>query len=330
MTVRVGVDESIDSYFLEDFPKEAQVVRIPEEPQDDIAVDFWVPAMPPRILRLQWPHLKEVKVIQALWAGVETMLKLFPPGVTFCDAQGVHDIPTAEWAISAILAMEKFLPFFVEMQRQGKWATGQQGNQIDAPTPAEITLAKTAPLKIKNPPAPINDIAGTTVLIVGYGSIGKAVETRLAPFGAKFLRVARSARDGVALVSKLDEYLVQADIVVLTIPLTSETRHLMNASRLAKMKHGALLVNASRGGIVETEALLQALTEKKIRAAVDVTDPEPLPEGHPLWHAPNLLITPHVAGDSANFMKRAFKLVREQVDRYARGEPLLNIVSGEY
>jgi phosphoglycerate dehydrogenase-like enzyme len=330
MTVRVGVDESIDSYFLEGFPKEAQLVRIPEEPQNDIQVDFWVPAMPPRILRIQWPHLQGVKVVQALWAGVDTMLKLFPPSVTFCDAQGVHDIPTAEWAISAMLAMEKFLPFFVEMQRQSKWATGQQSNQIDAPTPAEITPAKTAPLKIKNPPAPIHDIAGATVLIVGYGSIGKAVETRLVPFGAKFLRIARAGRDGVDPVGKLDELLPQADIAVLTIPLTSETRHLMNAARLAKMKHGALLVNASRGGIVDTEALLQALTEKKIRAAVDVTDPEPLPQGHPLWNAPNLLITPHVAGDSANFMKRAFKLVREQVERYTRGEPLLNVVSGEY
>ena len=134
MMVRVGIDASIDETFLQAFPKEAQIVRIPEDPQEDIEVDFWVAAMPPRILRRQWPHLKGVKVIQAPWAGVDTLLKLFPPGVTLCDARGVHDIPTAEWALAAILAMEKFLPLFIEMQRQGKWAVGQQAQQIDAPS----------------------------------------------------------------------------------------------------------------------------------------------------------------------------------------------------
>jgi len=323
--VRVGVDASIDEAVLADFTKAVQLVRVPEEPQEDIEVDFWVAAMPPRILRRQWPHLKGVKVIQAPWAGVDTLLKLFPPGVTLCDARGVHDIPTAEWALAAILAMEKFLPLFIEMQRQGRWTAGQQAQQIDASSPMKLS-----PTKIKDPPAPINDVADSTVLIVGYGSIGQAVEIRLAPFGAKFLHVARTAREGVFPLSKLDDLLELADIVVLTTPLTSETRHLMDAKRLAKMKPGALLVNAARGPLVETEALLGALQERRIRAAIDVTDPEPLPLGHPLWSAPNLLITPHVAGDSPNFMKRAFNLASEQAERYARGEPLLNIVSGGY
>jgi phosphoglycerate dehydrogenase-like enzyme len=128
----------------------------------------------------------------------------------------------------------------------------------------------------------------------------------------------------------LDQLLAHADIVALTIPLTSETRRLFDARRLAKMNPGALLVNASRGAIVETDALVQSLNEGKIRAAVDVTDPEPLPQGHPLWKAPNLLITPHVAGDSERFMQRAFKLIREQVEWFVRGEPLINIVTGEY
>jgi phosphoglycerate dehydrogenase-like enzyme len=325
MKVRVGVDEAIDESFLEGFTQDVQLVRIPEEPHGEIEVDFWVAAMPPKILRRQWPHLKGVKVIQAPWAGVDTLLGLFPPDVTLCDTRGVHDIPTAEWSVAAVLAMEKFLPLFLELQRQGTWAQGQQVHQIDAPAGAPA-----APTKIKNPPAPIYDVAAATVLIVGYGSIGQAIEARLTPFGAKFLRVARSARSGVAPVSQLDELLGQADIVVLTAPLTPETRHLMNSSRLAKMKRGGLLVNAARGPLVDTEALLQALTEKRIRAAVDVTDPEPLPPGHPLWSAPNLLITPHIAGDSANFMRRAFKLVSEQVQRFAYGEPLLNVVAGEY
>lgn len=333
--VRVGVDASIDEAVLEDFTKEVNLVRVPEEPKGDIAVDFWVAAMPPRVLRRQWPHLKGVKVIQAPWAGVDTLLKLFPPEVILCDARGVHDIPTAEWALAAILAMEKFLPLFIEMQRQGKWAPGQQAQQIDGPSlakssAAQSTPAKLPPTQIKDPPAPIHDVADSTVLIVGYGSIGQAVEARLAPFGAKALRVARSGREGVVPVSKLNDVLGQADIVVLTMPLTSETRHLMDARRLAKMKPGALLVNAARGPLVNTEALLQALQEKRIRAAVDVTDPEPLPPGHPLWSAPNLLITPHVAGDSTKFMKRAFKLASEQAERYARGEHLLNVVTGEY
>ncbi len=293
--VRVGVDASIDAAVLADFSNAVQLVRVPEEPQEDVAVDFWVAAMPPRILRRQWPHLKGVKVIQAPWAGVDTLLKLFPPGVTLCDARGVHDIPTAEWALAAILAMEKFLPLFIEMQRQGRWTAGQQAQQIDASSPMKLS-----PTKIKDPPAPINDVAD------------------------------RTAREAVFPLSKLDDLLELADIVVLTTPLTSETRHLMDAKRLAKMKPGALLVNAARGPLVETEALLGALQEKRIRAAIDVTDPEPLPLGHPLWSAPNLLITPHVAGDSPNFMKRAFKLASQQAERYARGEPLLNIVSGEY
>jgi phosphoglycerate dehydrogenase-like enzyme len=327
MKLRAGVDASIDDAFLEDFTKEVQLVRIPEEPEGQSEVDFWFAAMPPRILRRQWPHLKGVRVVQAPWAGVDTLLKIFPPEVTLCDARGVHEIPTSEWVVAVILAMEKFLPLFIDMQRQGKWATGQQGNQIDGPVPAP---AKVPPPAIKNPPAPIRDVAGSTVLIVGYGSIGQAIEARLTPFGAKFLRVARSAREGVSPVSMLDDLLGKADVVVLTVPLTSETRHMIDSRRLAKMKAGALLVNASRGAIVETDALLRALSEKRIRAALDVTDPEPLPPHHPLWWAPNLLITPHVAGDSASFMKRALKLASEQAERFSRGEPLLNVVNGEY
>jgi phosphoglycerate dehydrogenase-like enzyme len=320
MTVRLGVDESVDDGLLKGFDDSVQIVRVPEEPQKEIAVDFWVPALPPRIVQRQAQYLKGVKVIQAPWAGVDGLLKVVPSGVTLCDARGVHDIPTAEWAVAAILAMQKSLPFFVDQQRKGEWAVGQQAQQIDAPTGT----------KIKNPAAPMAEVADAAVLIVGYGAIGQAIEARLTPFGANFLRVARSARKGVEPVGKLDSLLGQADIVVLTIPLTSETRHLMNAERLARMKTGALLVNASRGAIVDTDALVQALTEGRIRAAVDVTDPEPLPEGHPLWKAPNLLITPHVAGDSDKFLQRAFNLIREQVGRFTQGEQLLNVVSGEY
>ena len=320
MKVRLGIDSVVPEALLQGFSREVQVVRIPENPEGEIEIDFWVPALRPRTVQHQWQHLKGVRVIQLPWAGVDTLLKFFPPEVTLCDARGVHDIPTAEWTVTAILAMQKCLPFFLEKQRQGKWALGQQAQQIDQPLPT----------KIKDPAAPMKDVADAAVLIVGYGAIGEAIETRLSPFGAKFVRVARRARAGVEPVANLDQLLPDADIVVLTVPLTSETRHLFGARRLAKMKPGALLVNASRGAIVETDALAQFLNEGKIRAAVDVTDPEPLPEGHPLWKAANLLLTPHVAGDSDRFMERAFKLIREQVERFTRGEPVINIVTGEY
>jgi phosphoglycerate dehydrogenase-like enzyme len=320
MKLRVGIDLSVGDAFLQGWEADVEFVRIPEDPQQEIEIDIWVPALPSRIVKRQWAKLKGVRVVQALWAGVDTLLHLFPKEVIFCDARGVHDIPTAEWAVTAILAMQKSLPFFTDQQRQGKWALGQQAQQIDHPVPT----------KIKNPAAPMHDIADSTVLIVGYGSIGRAVEARLTPFGAKFLRLARTSHEGVEPIANLDRMLPLGDIVLITMPLTSETKHMIDASRLARMKAGALLVNASRGAIVETDALVQALNEEKIRAALDVTDPEPLPAGHPLWNAHNVLITPHVAGDSDRFMQRAFTLVREQVERYVRNQPLVNVVTGEY
>jgi len=318
--VRVGVNASVDRALLKDFTREVQLVWIPNKAQGAIEVDFWIPLSHPKLVPSQWPHLKGVRVVQAPWAGVDLLRHVFPPEVILCDARGLYDIPTAEWAVAAILAMQKYLPFYVELQQQGDWTQRLGAREIYRLSHGKET----------HPPALVDEVADNTILIVGYGSIGQAIEARLAPFGPKFLRVARNQREGVEPVSKLDELLGQADIVVLITPLTSETRHLLDAKRLAKMKPGALLVNAARGAIVDPDALLQALSEKRIRAAIDVTDPEPLPLGHPLWKAPNLLITPHVAGDSAKFMKRLFRLASAQAERFARGEPLLNIVAGEY
>lgn len=320
MKLRVGIDPAIPADLLQHFPQNVEFVRVPEDPQDDISVDFWVPALPPRIVKRQWPHLRGVQVVQAIWAGVDTLLGIFPPEVSLCDGRGIHDIPTAEWAVAAILAMQKSLPFFLDHQRRGVWVTGQQASQVDA----------SGATRIKNPAAPMREIAGASVLIVGYGAIGKAIEERLTAFGPRFLRVGRTAHEGVAPISALDDLLPQADVVVLTLPLTTETRSLFDRRRLAFLDQDALLVNASRGAIVDTDALTEALNAGRIRAALDVTDPEPLPQGHPLWSAPNLLITPHVAGDSERFLQRAFTLVRQQVERFIRHEPLKNIVSGEY
>ena len=320
--VRVGIQESISLVLLQDFTREVELVRIPDEPEGNIEVEMWIAPASLKIIRRQLPHLRGLQVVQSLWAGVDLLQPLFPPHVTLCDGQGVHDIPTAEWVVAAILAMQKYLLFYFSLQQAEDWAGRRQAEQL-------YRQAHASPPELRSP-ALIDELADTTVLIVGYGSIGKAIEVRLAAFGPRFLRVARHAREGVASVTQLDELLSQADIVVLIVPLTAETRHLMDAARIARMKRGALLVNAARGPVVDTDALLQALNDRRIRAAIDVTDPEPLPVGHPLWKAPNLLITPHVAGASALFLKRALKLASEQAQRCARGEPLINVVEAGY
>jgi phosphoglycerate dehydrogenase-like enzyme len=156
------------------------------------------------------------------------------------------------------------------------------------------------------------------------------VERMMQPFGVEVDRIARTARAGVETLDGLADLLPLADVVVLIVPLTEATRGLFGAEQIARMKQGALLVNAARGPVVDTVALLSALQSGRIRAALDVTDPEPLPDGHPLWSAPNTMITPHVAGSSPGFMPRAMQLAGEQIRRLQRGETLANVVTGEY
>ena len=163
------------------------------------------------------------------------------------------------------------------------------------------------------------------MLILGYGSIGRAVEARLMPFGIKVLRVARHPREGVHAVTELAALLPDCDVVVILLPLTAETRGLVDNRFLSAMKPGALLLNPARGAIVDTEALITAVRAGRLRAALDVTDPEPLPEGHPLWSAPGVLITPHVAGAPIRWRARAYRFVGDQLRRYASGEPLRNV-----
>src|SRR5271166_5701671 len=183
------------------------------------------------------------------------------------------------------------------------------------------------------PPVLQEELFGKRVMIVGYGAIGRSIEERLTPFGVEIVRVARQARSGaenVAGVDRLLDLLPDADVVVLIVPLTSETTGMIGERELARMKQGALLVNAARGPVVKSDALLAALEAGRIRAVVDVTDPEPLPEGHPLWKAPNLFITPHVASSSPMFLSRAMEFAAEQVARYVKREPLKNVVEGRY
>jgi phosphoglycerate dehydrogenase-like enzyme len=165
------------------------------------------------------------------------------------------------------------------------------------------------------------------VLIIGYGDIGAAIERRLLPFEVDVVKVARTARDGVHAMGELPALLPDADVVVLVVPLTDETRRLVDATFLATMKDGALLVNVARGGVVDTDALVAELATRRITAALDVTDPEPPPPGHPLWTAPGLLLSPHVGGPTSAFAPRARALVREQLTLFAEGRPLRNVVS---
>jgi len=246
-------------------------------------------------------QMSALQVIQTLSAGVDWLLEFVPAGVTLCDASGTRDVPVAEWVLAAILAWCKALPELRDRQREHRWEWRQT-----------------------------RELAGRTVLILGYGAIGAAVEALLAPFGVEFIRVARRRRAGVHPVDELTSLLPAAEIVVVLLPLTPATTDLINADLLARLRPDALLVNAARGGVLDAEALLERLQAGRLSAALDVTDPEPLPADHPLWDAPGVLITPHLAGDTVAAELRAFALVGEQVRRYVRGEPLANIVRHGY
>lgn len=249
--------------------------------------------------------MTSLHVLQTLSAGIDHVqpgLDGLHPGVRLCNARGVHEASTAELALTLILASLRGIPDFVRGQQQEEWRSGFR-------------------------PA----LADKSVLIVGYGSIGAAIEDRLAPFEcARVMRVARSARaverGPVHAFTDLPQLLTEADVIVLSTPLTEETKGLVSTDFLAGMKDGALVVNMARGAVVDTKALLVELESGRLRAALDVTDPEPLPAGHPLWHAPGCLISPHAGGPTSAFLPRAKRLLVGQLTRFAAGEQLENIV----
>jgi phosphoglycerate dehydrogenase-like enzyme len=244
--------------------------------------------------------LPGLRIVQSLSAGVDWLLPLVPPTVTVCRAVGVHDGPVSEWVVGAILAMERRLPEFLAFQKSAEWNREAADTAID-------------------------DLEGRAVLVLGHGSIGRALAARLAPFGTRVIGVARQARDDTHPVSELPNLLPQADVVVNLLPLSPETQKIVDGDFFARMKAGSLFVNAGRGKTVDTDALLEALNSGRIRAALDVTDPEPLPADHPLWRAPNVLITPHVAGSVTRWRARGYRFAGEQIRRYAAGQPLLGI-----
>ncbi|WP_030205862.1 2-hydroxyacid dehydrogenase [Streptomyces sp. NRRL S-87] len=279
----------------------------PEYPADPADCAFYVvPYMKgAEVACRPLPAMSSVRVVQTLSAGIDHVEPGLPDlgsGVRLCNARGVHEASTAELTLALVLASLRDLPGFVRGQDREEWRAGFY-------------------------PA----LADKSVLIVGYGSIGAAIEDRLAPFEcAEVVRVARSARTAargpVHALADLPALLPQADVVILSTPLTPDTKGLAGAEFLGRMKDGALLVNVARGPVVDTKALLAELESGRLRAALDVTDPEPLPAGHPLWHAPHVLITPHVGGSTSAFKPRAKRLLAAQLTRFVTGETLENVV----
>jgi phosphoglycerate dehydrogenase-like enzyme len=273
-------------------------VDVPDSVGD---VRFYVPpyAVGPRVADVI-DRMAALEVVQTLTAGVDNIASRIPGGVTLCSGRGIHDASTAELALALTLASLRGIPEFVRAQGRGEWAFQWR-------------------------PA----LADKRVLLVGHGAIGEAIEARLLPFEVEVTRVARTARDGVHSIEELPRLLPEADVVILCLPLTDATRGLVDADFLARMRSGALLVNVARGAVVVTDDLVAALHSGHVTAAIDVTEQEPLPADSPLWSAPGLLISPHVGGASSAMWPRAHRLVRDQLHRYAAGEPLWNIVGEE-
>ena len=265
-------------------------------------VDFFVlpylAGIAPARLLARMPALR---VAQTLTAGVDDVRPLVPAGVTLCNARGGHDASTAELAVALVLASLRGLPDHVRAGERGEWAHDTRPS-----------------------------LADRRVLVVGYGAVGAAVEARLAGFECDVRRVARAARDGVEPFEALPGLLPWAEVVVLTVPMTDETRGLVDAAFLAALPDGALVVNVARGPVVVTDDLVAEASTGRLRAALDVTDPEPLPPDHPLWSCPGVLVSPHVGGDTTAFLPRARALVEAQVRRYVAGEPLANVITSSY
>jgi phosphoglycerate dehydrogenase-like enzyme len=283
---------------MEPLPEGVELVN---EPAPDVEVlilapEYWDDL--PALLK----QLPGLRLVQTFSAGVDSILPRLPPGVVLCRAVGVHDAPVSEWVLAAILAMQRRLPDFLDLQRRGEWN--------------------------RNASESVGDLDGQTVLVLGYGSIGRALAARLAPFGARVVGISRHPHEDSHSTDALPQLLPEADVVVDLLPLTPETEKFVDGPFLAQMKQGALLVNVGRGRTVDTEALLDALRGGRVRAALDVTEPEPLPAEHPLWHTPNVLITPHIAGTVARWEPRAYRFAGEQIRRYAARQPLLGVQSG--
>jgi phosphoglycerate dehydrogenase-like enzyme len=241
--------------------------------------------------------MPNLKILQMPNAGFDDALEFVRDGITLCNGRSIHDDSTAELAVGLTIASLRGFPDFVRNQDKSSW------------------------VHVKN--KSIND---RRIGIIGFGSIGSTIAKMLSGFSVEILPFTQSGRDNTTAISDLDKHLPTLDVVILILPLTPESKHLFNAKRLSLMKDGALLVNVARGPIVDTDALVKELNSGRITAAVDVTDPEPLPSDHPLWQAKGVLISPHVGGNTTAFEKRARKLIESQLNLLAEGKPLNNVI----
>ncbi|GAB3624828.1 2-hydroxyacid dehydrogenase [Mariniluteicoccus endophyticus] len=303
MQVWLPLDDPADAErLLGGLPDGIEVVAVPDPadlPDDLSQVEFL--AQPyltgPKILERvgEMPRLRHVQLSQA---GFEGLPELLPEGVTLHNAAGVHDASTAEHALGLALASGRHLDTYARQMPEHRWA-----------------------------PVFGTALADRRVLIIGAGRIGRAIEQRLAGFEvASVTKVARTARDDIRAIDDLDALLPEADVVFLICPHTDQTHHLMGARRFALLPDGALVVNVARGPVVDTDAMVEACASGRVRAAVDVTDPEPLPADHPLWDTQGVLVAPHVGGLSTAFAPRFHRLLGEQLRRLAAGEELLHRV----
>lgn len=286
-------DLNVPSKFKKLSPK-----TTPIQGGDFSEVTFYVPwymgGRPALEMTQKMPNLK---ILQVPNAGYDDALEFVRPGITLCNGKSIHDDSTAELAVGLIIASLRGFADFVRNQDKSEWVHTRNKS--------------------------IND---RKIGIVGFGSIGSTIAKMLAGFAVEIVAFTQSGRDNTIAIADLDKHLPTLDVVILILPLTPESKHLFNAKRLALMKDEALLVNVARGPIVETDALVKELNSGRITAALDVTDPEPLPKDHPLWLAKGVLISPHVGGNTTAFEKRAKRLIESQLQLLASGERLNNII----
>ncbi len=274
----------------------ASAADAPDGPLDLVVMPFMAPASTLAVL-----DGLPVRAVQSQALGYDHVAEVLASGVAFANAVGVHEAATAEHAVALVLAAQRDLPGFVAEQAAGGW------DQRFTP-----------------------GLAGRTAVVVGVGGVGEEIRRRLVPFDVEVVRVASRARTDeigpVHAVAELADLVRGADVLVLAVPLTAATRHLVDERLLAAMRPGALVVNVGRGPVVDTDALLDAVRAGRVRAALDVVDPEPLPADHPLRTAPGVLLTPHVAGRTTTMTDRIVALLRTQVAHLAAGEPLDHLV----
>jgi len=278
--------------------KRLSPINTPIETSDLSEITFYVPTyMGGRAALELTKKMKNLKVLQMPNAGYDDAIEYVREGITLCNGKSIHDDSTAELAVGLTIASLRGIPDFVRNQDKSAW------------------------VHVKN--QSIND---KKIGIIGFGSIGSTIAKMLSGFSVEIIPFTQSGRDNTIAISNLDKHLPTLDVVILILPLTAESKHLFNAQRLSLMKAGSLLVNVARGPIVDTDALVKELNSGRITAALDVTDPEPLPSDHLLWKAKGVLISPHVGGNTSAFEKRARRLIESQLQLLAEGKSLNNVI----